>query len=273
LDELVQDSLIAKTPTETTESNFRRTQKLADEGIAPERRLIEERGRYREANTRYQHMREKLLALGMTPDELRALERASHEESHRYLLKSPIAGTVVKQNVVLGQGVSPEKELFEVVDTTHVWVFAHLPIEQASQLKPGDPGTIVRKGGDTVPTVLRDISPVADDTTRTIRVRFDVPNPEQRLKPNEYVQVHLAKGSTSLLAIPATAITLIEKTRGAFVVRDNGYAFVPLEVGREEGEWAEIRKGLREGDKVVTSGVFDLKSVLMKETIQTGEED
>ncbi len=272
LDELVQDYLIAKSQTETAESNFRRTQKLADEGIAPERRLIEERGRYREVNTRYQHMREKLLALGMTPDELRALERANHEESHRYLLKSPIAGTIVKQNVVLGQGVSPEKELFEVVDTTHVWVFAHLPIEQASRLKPGDPGTIVRKGGDTVPTVLRDISPVADNTTRTIRVRFDVPNPEQRLKPNEYVEVQLTKDSTALLAIPATAITLIQKTRGAFVLRDNGYTFLPLEVGREEGAWAEVRKGLSEGDKVVTSGVFDLKSLLLKEAIQTGEE-
>lgn len=272
LDELVQEYLVSKAQTDAAESNFRRTEKLSAEGIVSERRLVEERGRHLEAKARYQHVREKLLNMGLTVEELRDLERAVHEESHRYVLRSPIAGIVVQQNVVLGQGVSPDTALFEVVDTSQVWVFANLPLEQARRFKPGDIGTLVPKGSEPVKSPLSYLSPVADETTRTIRVRFDVPNASGRLKPNEYVDVRLAFEGPPTLAVPVSAVTLANKVRGVFVQRATGYAFVPVEVGREGGGWVEVRKGLMAGDHVVTDGVFDLKSVLLKEAIEAGEE-
>jgi multidrug efflux pump subunit AcrA (membrane-fusion protein) len=115
------------------------------------------------------------------------------------------------------------------------------------------------------------VSPVADESTRTIRVRFDVPNPNGRLKPNEYVDVRLAFDGPPVLAVPASAVTIVEKTRGVFVQRGNGYAFVPVEVGREGGGLVEVKKGPTAGERVVTDGVFDLKNVLLKESIQGGE--
>ncbi len=271
LDELAEDYLVFKAQTETAETNFRRTEKLSAEGIVSDRRLVEERGRHLEAKARYQHVREKLLNMGFTAEDLRELERAVHEESHRYLLRSPLAGTVVKQNVVLGQGVSPGSELFEVVDTSHVWVFANLPLEQARRFKPGDVGTIVTKGGEAVEMPLTYLSPVADETTRTIRVRFDVPNPSGGLKPNEYVDVRLTFEGPPTPAVPVSAVTLVDKARGVFVQREGGYVFAPIETGREGGGWVEVRKGLNEGERVVTDGVFDLKNVLLKEAIQAGE--
>lgn len=271
LDELVQEYLVSKAQTDTAESNFRRTEKLATEGIVSERRLVEERGRHLEAKARYQHVREKLLNMGLTASDLRELEGAIHEESHRYILKSPISGTVVQQNVVLGQGVSPGTALFEVVDTSQVWVFANLPLEQARRFKAGDIGTIVPKGSEPAKSPLSYVSPVADETTRTIRVRFDVPNTNGRLKPNEYVDVRLAFEGPPTLAVPVSAVTLADKVRGVFVQRATGYAFVPVEVGREGGGWIEVRKGLTAGERVVTDGVFDLKNVLLKGAIQPGE--
>ncbi len=271
LDELVQEYLVSKAQTDATESNFRRTEKLSAEGIVSERRLVEERGRHLEAKARYQHVREKLLNMGLTVEELRDLERAVHEESHRYVLRSPIAGTVVQQNVVLGQGVSPGTALFEVVDTSQVWVFANLPLEQARRFNPGDIGTIVPKGSEPVKARLSYLSPIADETTRTIRFRFDVPNPGGRLKPNEYVDVQLTFEGPPTPAVPLSAVTLVDKARGVFVQREGGYVFAPIETGREGGGWVEVRKGLNEGERVVTDGVFDLKNVLLKEAIQAGE--
>lgn len=271
LDELVQEYLVSKAQTDTAESNFRRTEKLATEGIVSERRLVEERGRHLEAKARYQHVREKLLNMGLTVKELRDLERAVHEESHRYLLRSPLAGTVVTQNVVLGQGVSPGTALFEVVDTSQVWVFANLPLEQARRFKSGDIGTIVPKGSEPVKAPLSYVSPVADETTRTIRVRFDVPNTNGRLKPNEYVDVRLIFEGPPTLAVPISAVTMVDKASGVFVQRATGYAFVPVEAGREGSGWVEVRKGLMAGERVVTEGVFDLKNALLKEAIQSGE--
>ena len=271
LDELVQEYLVTKAQVDVAESGYRRTEKLWADQIVTERRLVEERGHYIEAQARHQHVREKLLNMGMTAGELHQLEHGSHQEGHRYILTSPIAGTVVAQHVVRGQGVAPGYELFEVVDTSRVWVFANLPIEQARKFKEGDDGAILPKGGEPVTAPLTYLAPVADETTRTIRVRFEVANQQYRLRPREYVDVQLAIASPPTLAIPVSAVTTVDKVRGVFVQRETGYAFVPIEVGREGGGWVEVRKGLTEGAQVVIDGVFDLKNVLLKEHIESGE--
>lgn len=271
LDELVQEYLVTKAQTDVAESGYRRTEKLAADQIVTERRLVEERGHYIEAQARHQHVREKLLNMGMTKNELYQLEHGSHQEGHRYTLTSPIAGTVVAQNVVQGQGVAPGNELFEVVDTSRVWVFANLPIEQARKFKEGDVGTILPKGGEPITAPLTYLAPVADETTRTIRVRFEVANRQHSLKPREYVDVQLAIASPPTLAVPVSALTMVENVRGVFVQRETRYAFVPIEAGREGGGWIEVRKGLAVGEQVVVDGVFDLKNVLLKEHIGSGE--
>lgn len=271
LDELVQEYLVTKAQADVAENGFRRTKKLWTDKIVTERRLVEERGQYLEATARHQHVREKLLNMGMTSAELRELEHGSHQEGHRYTLTSPIAGTVVAQHAVRGQGVAPGNELFEIVDTSRVWVFANLPIEQARRFKDGDLGTIMPRGGEPVTASLTYIAPVADEQTRTVKVRFEVLNVEGRLKPHEFVEVRLMVNEASTLAGPASAVTMVDKTTGMFVQRENGYVFVPIETGREGNGWIEITNGLTGGEQVVTEGVFDLKSLLLKEHIESGE--
>ena len=270
-DQLIEEYLVGKAQADVAENSFRRTQKLRAEDIVSERKLIEDKGRYLETKARFQHVREKLMNMGLATDELHQLERGSHMEGHRYTLTSPIAGTVVAQHIVRGQGVAPGNELFEIVDTSRVWVFANLSIEQARKFKEGDVGTILPKGGDPITAPLTYLAPVADETTRTIRVRFEVANQPQRLKPREYVDVQLLIASAPTLAIPVSAVTTADKVRGVFVQRETGYTFVPIEVGREGGGWVEVHKGLTAGEQVVVDGVFDLKNVLLKEHIESGE--
>jgi cobalt-zinc-cadmium efflux system membrane fusion protein len=272
LDQLIEEYLVGKAQADVAENSFRRTEKLRADDIVTERKLIEDKGRYLETKARYQHIREKLLNMGLSMAELTTLERGRHEESHRYTLTSPIAGTVIAQNAVRGQGVAPGNELFEVVNTSRVWVFANLPIEQARKFKEGDVGTILPKGGEPVTAPLTYIAPVADETTRTIRVRFEVANQQHSLKPREYVDVQLAIASPPTLAVPVSAVTMVDNVRGIFVQRETGYAFVPIEVGREGGGWVEVQKGPTAGEQVVVDGVFDLKNVLLKEHIGSGEE-
>ncbi len=270
-DQLIEEYLVAKAQADVAENSFKRTEKLLAEQIVTERRFVEERGRHLETKARFQHIREKLLNMGLTPEELRGLEQGGHEESHRYTLTSPIAGTVVAQQVVRGQGVAPGSELFEVVDTSRVWVFASLPIEQARKFKEGDLGTILPRGGEPVTASLTYLAPVADEATRTIRVRFEVANQRGQLKPREYVDVQLTIANPPTLAVPGSAVTMVENVRGVFVQRESGYAFVPLNTGREGGGWVEVRKGLTEGERIVTEGALDLKAVLLKEHITSGD--
>jgi cobalt-zinc-cadmium efflux system membrane fusion protein len=271
LDQLIEEYLVGKVQADVAANSFRRTEKLRADDIVPERKLIEDKGRYLETKARYQHTREKLVNMGLSISELTELERGRHQEGHRYTLTSPIAGTVVAQNAVRGQGVAPGNELFEVVDTSRVWVFAYLSIEQARKFKEGDTGTIIAKGAKAMTAPLTYLAPVADETTRTIQVRFEVANPRGQLKPREYVDVTLTLPGSPTLAVSASAITTAEKLRGVFIERESGYTFMPIDVGREGGGWVEILDGVKEGDRVVIEGVFDLKNVLLKEHIGTGE--
>lgn len=268
LDQLIEEYLVGKAQADVAENSFRRTEKLRADDIVTERKLIEDKGRYLETQARYQHIREKLSNMGVSTDELR---QGPHEKSHLYTLTAPIAGRVVAQNAVRGQGVAPGDELFEVVDTSRVWVFANLPIEQARKFKEGDSGTITPKGGEAITAPLTYLAPVADETTRTIRVRFEVANPQGQLKPREYVEVALIWSGPPMVAVPLSAVTTIEKIRGVFIETADGYRFAPIDTGHEGGGWVEIRQGVKEGDQVVIEGVFDLKNVLLKEHIGSGE--
>lgn len=268
LDELVQEYLVAKSKVDVANSNFTRTKQLQAENIISQRRFLEDRGQQIEAQAVYQHVREKLLNMGLSEQELQQLEHGSHLEGHKYLLRAPLSGTVVSQQIVLGQGVAAGDELFEIVDTSRVWVFANLPIEQARRFQEGDQGQIIPRGGDPVTARLAYIAPVADATTRTIRVRFDVANPKGRLKPNEYVEVRLIDQQQAVLSIPLSALTMLDGVRGVFVQRDTGYDFVFVETGQEGGGLVEVKQGLKLGEHVVTEGVFDLKNAIMKTSIQ-----
>jgi membrane fusion protein, heavy metal efflux system len=271
LDQLIEEYLVAKAQADVAENTLRRTEKLRADDIVPERKLVEDRGRHLETKARYQHIREKLLNMGLSKAELTELERGQHEESHRYTLTAPINGTVVAQNAVRGQGVAPGNELFQVVDTSRVWVFANLPIELARKFKEGDVGRIAPKGGETITATLSYIAPIADEKTRTVRIRFDVLNKDGRLKPNEFVEVSFSIEGAQSLAVPASALTMVDKTRGVFVERSDGFVFTPIETGREAGKWIEVKNGLHAGDVVVSDGVFDLKNVLLREHIESGE--
>jgi len=268
LDELIQGFLVSQVQVELREANFERTQQLYTEHIVSERRLMEDRAQFLEAKTINQHVTEKLQNMGLLEKELNALLHSHTMEGHRYIIKSPLTGTISEQTVVLGQGIKTSDQLFEVVDTRQVWVFANLPIEQTQRFTEGDRGTIFAKGREPIEAPLAYIAPVADKATLTIQFRFDVDNKQGLLKPNEYVEVRLEEGALSILAIPVTAPTLVEGVRGVFVKDDNGYRFSPVTLGKESDGWIEVTEGLTTGDEVVIEGVFDLKNSLLKDSIE-----
>jgi cobalt-zinc-cadmium efflux system membrane fusion protein len=267
LDELVQEFLVSKVQVDLRQANFERTKRLHAEQIVSERRLMEDQAQYFESKTINQHVTEKLQNMGLLQKDLNDLLHSHTMEGHRYIIKSPLTGIISEQSVVLGQGVSTTDQLFEVVDTRQVWVFANLPIEQAQRFKEGDRGIIAAKGREPIEAPLAYIAPIADKATLTIQLRFDVDNRHGLLKPNEYVEVRLEEGASSILAIPVTAPTLVEGVRGVFVKHNNDYTFTQVKLGQESDGWIEVTEGLTTGNEVVIEGVFDLKNALLKDSI------
>lgn len=268
LDELVEEFLVSRVQANVTKSNFLRTKKLLDEQIVSKRRYLEDRGAYLKAKAVHQHVTEKLQNMGLTRSDLEVLTQGDHIGGHHYLLKAPLNGVIASQNVVLGQGVMPGDELLKIVDTSHVWVFANFPVEHVARFKKGDRGTIFPKGREPIEAVLAYIAPIADKATLTVQLRFDVENKDGLLKPHEYVNVKLMEEAVRVMLVPRSAVTMIDGVQGVFVQRGDGYAFVPIKVGREGDDWMEVVEGVVKDQQVVTKGVFDLKNAMLKESIQ-----
>jgi Cu(I)/Ag(I) efflux system membrane fusion protein len=94
--------------------------------------------------------------------------------------------------------------------------------------------------------------------SRTARIRVELPNPGEVLRPEMYVDAEIATGTPApVLAVPESAV-LDNGTRRTVLVDKGEGRFEPREVkvGRRGGGYVEITQGLAEGEAVVTSANF-----------------
>lgn len=210
---------------------------------------------------------QKLRRYGVSASALRA-------ETVEVVLRAPFAGVITKFRVAPGIQVSPENELFTIVDTSSVWAVADV-FEK-------DVASVAARGACTVsvpsyPSSFQGqvayVSDYLDPSTRTSKVRCVVPNRDGRLKLDMYGTVRIpGSHNRTALAIPSEAIQELEGKQIAFVQRDaTHFEKRELKLGDSSGQWVEVKDGVGAGDKVVSHGAFYLKSVLEKEKLKEEE--
>jgi len=103
--------------------------------------------------------------------------------------------------------------------------------------------------------------PTLDPVSRTARARIEISNPGNELKPEMYAEVEIASPANSVMAVPDDAVVSTGERDIVFVDKGNG-VFEPREVtiGVRDGDFREIRSGLREREKVATGANFLLDS-------------
>jgi Cu(I)/Ag(I) efflux system membrane fusion protein len=105
------------------------------------------------------------------------------------------------------------------------------------------------------------IQPQLDPATRTLKVRLEAPNPSQRLKPEMFVDVDFRLSSANHLTVPVDAVLDAGLRKTVFVDRGAGYLEPrAVETGDRVGDRVEIRKGLQQTERIVTSGTFLIDS-------------
>lgn len=178
-------------------------------------------------------------------------------------LYSPAQGYVLTRNAFANQKIAPDTELYTVADLSRVWVLASVFEYEAPLVRAGQAATVSLPyaGGRTYRARVSYIQPQVDPATRTIQVRLELDNPALALKPDMFVDVELAVAQPSRLTVPAEAVLDSGLTKTVFVDRGNG-SFEPREVstGQQIGDRIEVLKGLKAGERIVTSGNFLLGS-------------
>jgi cobalt-zinc-cadmium efflux system membrane fusion protein len=210
---------------------------------------------------------QRLLAMGLTSGELESLKSGSGPR--RITLRAPIQGEVVERYAVLGQVVDPTQPILRIADLSRLWVELDLFERDLSKVQDGDGVEILSETypGRVFSGTVSHINATIDTATRTAKVRIEVPNPERLLRPGQFVHARLAtrgKGEPAI-GIPRKALLQVEGETSVFVqTGKESFVARPVELGRAAGELVEIRRGLIEGELLVTEGGFVLKSELQR---------
>jgi RND family efflux transporter MFP subunit len=176
---------------------------------------------------------------------------------------SPVSGFIIERNALPSVAVQPELRLYTIADLSTVWVQAQVFQNDLGRVKVGDAATLTV---DTFPGHpfsgrVNFIYPQLDMDTRTAKVRIVFSNPVLQLKPGMFVNVSLKVPMGRQLVIPASAILQSGTRQIAFVDHGDGY-LEPREVqlGARAGDDFIVLKGVKEGEKIITSANFLIDS-------------
>jgi membrane fusion protein, copper/silver efflux system len=173
---------------------------------------------------------------------------------------APQDGEIVERAAVNGMRAAPGDILFRIVDHDVVWVIVDVAERDLSLISVGQQVTVRPRAYPDRPFTgkVTLIYPHLMAETRTARIRIELPNPDDVLRPDMYADVEIATGTEApVLTVSNSAI--IDSGERQIVLLDKGEGrFEPREVkiGRRGGGRVEIREGLSENDKVVVSANF-----------------
>ena len=221
---------------------------------------------YLEASVARQKALSRVLAYGMTPSQATDLVTAASEAADgTFDLLAPQGGTVVRDDFVLGELVTPGRLLFQINDEAVRWVEALMPPEEAARVRVGDQAEVAHRTTRLAGHVTQ-IHHLLDEATRTQAVRIEVPDPDHRLHPGVFVDVSVDIGDGEhVLALPVEALLRAPDGDWQVFVAENETTFrsVEVELVRTAGGLAVI-EGIAAGTPVVTGGAFFLRSGLAK---------
>ena len=198
----------------------------------------------------------------ISDDQIKALEE-SGQVKKTLTLHSPFSGFVLEKAAYRGMNVMPGVALFKLADLSVVWLYADIYEYELPFIRLGQQASIQLSyiPGETFTGKAIYIYPSLNPETRTAKVRFEIPNSHERLKPEMYANVEIKVHLGQKLAVPEGAIIDTGLRQMAIVDKGSGY-FEPREVkvGAKVDNYYEVIKGLKAGERVVTSANFLIDS-------------
>jgi len=191
-------------------------------------------------------------------------------------ITSPIDGVVTDRPVYPGEMPPSGLPILTVMDLSQVTARAHVSQQEAAQLHVGDAAAILSPDQTSgVPGKVTLVSPALDANSTTVEIWVEAANPGERLRPGSSVRVTIvAKTVPRAIIIPAVALLTDTDGASSVIVLDsnNKPQQQKIKVGIRNGDDAQVTDGLKEGDRVVTVGAFELNSedpdVLAKTKVQ-----
>ncbi len=217
-----------------------------------------------------QASRARLLSWGLTNTQIEHIESLG-EVNESLTILSPVTGIVVERHVSDGAYIKEGQRIHTLADLSQLWLQLDAYESDLAAITAGQnvSFTIESFPGQEFSGTVEFVEPVLTLSTRTVRVRVTVPNPDGKLRPGMYARarIQMASGddARSALVIPATAPLRTGKRAIVYMpVPEMPGAYVSREVtlGPVTDGGIVVVDGLKEGDTIVTSGAFKIDSAL-----------
>ena len=191
----------------------------------------------------------------------RATNRLANLELSYTTVVAPISGVVASRSIKTGNFVQINTPIMRIVDTSRLEAVLNVPERELATLKAGLPVTLAVDAlpGQTFKGTVDRVSPVVDSGSGTFRVVASFEGGGV-LKPGMFGRIRVDYDQRAdALVVPREALLDDESDPAVYVVRERKAVRVPVKLGYLDGEWAEVRAGVREGEPVVTAGKAALR--------------
>jgi Cu(I)/Ag(I) efflux system membrane fusion protein len=199
--------------------------------------------------------------LGMTSAEIDEIEQ-SGEPKRLVTVIAPRSGVVVNRGVTAGTSVDPSTTLVTIADLSRVWILAEVPEASIPLVRIGSAAQLDFPASGRPPFAARVdfVYPTLTERTRTLRVRLSAGNPGGALKPGLYGTAAFETAGHNALTVSRDAVVDTGLQQHVFVAAGGRFEPRPVTIGVQLADRVEIRDGLKEGEQVVSAGVFLLDS-------------
>ncbi|MDO8794297.1 MAG: efflux RND transporter periplasmic adaptor subunit [Vicinamibacterales bacterium] len=209
---------------------------------------------------------QKLIALGVPAASLNQIVSEPRDSLSRYEIRAPLDGTVIERNVAVGEAVPADRDIFLIADLSSVWVEATIPAKELHTIRQGQE-TMVHSndlGRDATGHVTY-IGSLVGEETRSAIARIVIPNRDRQWRPGLFVSVRLVDESVTVpIAVPVEALQTFRDWQVVFIRFGDWFEARPLELGRSDGQWVEVRKGLLPGEQYAAANSFAIKAEIGK---------
>jgi cobalt-zinc-cadmium efflux system membrane fusion protein len=275
------DFLETRARLNLSQKDFERAQKLYEEKALEEKEFLRREAEYNKLVTEYGARGSILHSYGLTHADIDALISkcdAIKDEEYKCEIAdpnlpilTPLSGTVVFREVILGEHVDPEKIMFTVSNLTTLWALLDAYEKDLPFINKNSSVFIESPlyPGRTFEGRITYISDLIDEQLRTVKVRVAIDNSEGLLKPNMYIQgiVENISEAKNTLVIPDEAVQNLEGEKVVFVLEEEDIFTVRhVSLGLKIGDLRVITKGLFATDKLAIKGAFYLKTEMTKAT-------
>lgn len=186
---------------------------------------------------------------------------ASREAQRTFPLVASRSGVVVSKQVLDGMYVDPSADLYTLSDLSRVWLVADIYESDVAAVHVGQTGRLEVQGiAAPIEAKVAFIPPTIDEPTRTLKVRFDLPNKDAKLRPGAFATVTMDLPLGRGLAVPENAVLRTGARAIVFVVHESHIIPREITLGPLVENFYRALAGLSPGDIVATGAQFLLDS-------------